>query len=408
MWEMMDRIERMFATSTDRSSWSDAALCAEVVDLAMAAERAQAELVAATAVWYARQAWTADGSCSGPAWLAEHTPMTRPAAAKLCATARLVHDHEQTAKALDVGDVTVAHVEVLAGAVRGREELYPEHEDTLLNAASSLTPDDLVTVAKRWRSLADDQLAAVDAAGAQEQRFFHVSPTFGGGRLDGFVEPTGTATLIRALDALVPPDPAGTPDPRPLSVRRADGLVMLAEQWLAAPERAGRASCTVNVVIDVDTLLAKGSLDVCDARCDLDDFGPVGRAIAARLACDAKVARIVMAGESKVLDLGRSTRVVSPELRRAVAIRDRHCQRKGCRTPAKWCDVHHIVHWLDGGETTLDNLVLLCRRHHIDHHEGGWTISRQPDGTVTTEWTTPHRYRRRRRRRQSRPGRSDL
>ncbi len=171
------------------------------------------------------------------------------------------------------GDVTVAHVEVLAGAVRRREALYPEHEDTLLNAASSLTPDDLVTVAKRWRSLADDQLAAVDAAAAHEQRFFHVSPTFGGGRIDGFVDPTGTATLICALDALVPPDPAGTPDPRPLSVRRADALVMLAEQWLAAPERAGRASCTLNVVVDVDTLLGKASLDAGGARCDLDRLG---------------------------------------------------------------------------------------------------------------------------------------
>ena len=108
----------MFGSSADRSTWSDAALCAEVIELALAAERANAELVAATAVWRARQAWTVDGSVSGPAWLAEHTPMTRPAAARLCRTARLVHDHEQTAKALDVGDVTVAHVEVLAGAVR--------------------------------------------------------------------------------------------------------------------------------------------------------------------------------------------------------------------------------------------------------------------------------------------------
>jgi len=412
MWVLMDRIERMFVSgqpiSSDRSSWSDAALCAEVIDLASAAERANARLAVAVGEWRAREAWRSYGATSGPAWLAEHTPMTRRAAARLCRTARLVHEHEQTAKALEVGDVTVAHVEVLAGAVRRREELYPEHEDTLLSAASSLPPDDLVTVAIRWRSLADDQLAAVDAAAAHEQRFFHVSETFGGGRIDGFVDPTGTATVIRALDALVPPDPAGTPDPRPLSVRRADGLVMLAEQWLDAPERAGRASFTLNLVIDVDTLLGKASLDACDARCDLDNFGPVGRAIAERLACDAKVARIVMAGKSNVLDLGRSTRVVSPELRKVVMIRDRHCQIGRCRVPAKWCDVHHIVHWLDGGETNLDNLVLLCRRHHVDHHEGGWTISRQPDGTVTTEWTTPHRHPRRRRRRQSRPGRSDL
>jgi len=405
----MDSIEHMFATSADRSQWSDAALCSEVVDLVGVVERAQAELVAAVGVWQARQAWSVDGSWSGPAWLAANTPMTRPAASRLCATARLVQAHEQTAKALDVGDVTVAHVEVLAGAVRRRESLYPEHEDTLLNAASLLTPDDLVGVARQWRSLADDQLAALDAAAAHDQRYLHVSPTFAGGRIDGFLDPTATATLIDALDALVPPDPAGTDDPRSLPVRRADALVMLAEQCLDEPERGARAPVGLNLVVDFDTLFGKASLDACGARCELDNFGPVGRAVAERLACDATVARVVMAGKSRVLELGRSTRVVSPALRKAVVLRDRHCQRQGCRVPAKWCDVHHIVHWLDGGETNLDNLVLLCRRHHVDHHEGGWTITRQPNGEITTELTSPRRRTRRRRRRsQSRPAESDM
>jgi len=405
----MDNIERMFGTSVDRSQWSVSALRAEVIELAGAAERAQAELVAAVGVWQARKAWGADGALSGPAWLATNTPMTRPAAARLCATARLVQAHEQTAKALDVGDVTVAHVEVLAGAVRHREALYPEHEDTLLAAASSLTPDDLVTAAKRWRSFADDELAALDAAAAHDQRYLHVSPTFAGGRIDGFLDPTATATLIDALDALVPPDRAGTDDPRSLSVRRADALVMLAEQWLDTPERGGRARFELNLVIDIEKLLSKASLDACGARCDLDNFGPVGRAVAERLACDATVARVVMAGESRVLDLGRSTRVVSSALRKAVVLRDRHCRRRNCRVPAKWCDVHHIVHWLDGGETKEENLVLLCRRHHVDHHEGGWRITREVDGSISTTWARPFRgTRRRRRRSQSRPERSDL
>ena len=78
-------------------------------------------------------------------------------------------------------------------------------------------------------------------------------------------------------------------------------------------------------------------------------------AIVERLACDPKLARVVMQGESRVLDLGRSTRVVSPALRKAVMLRDRHCQGRHCRVPAKWCDVHHVVHWLDGGETKEEN-----------------------------------------------------
>ena len=339
------------------------------------------------------------GSLSGPAWLAANTPMTRPAAACLCATARLVHGHEQTAKALDVGDISVAHVEVLAAAVRRREELYPEHEDTLLNAAGALSPDDLVTVARRWRSLADDQLAALDAASSHANRYLHVSPTLGGGKIDGFLDPTATATLITALDALSPPDPTDSLDPRSLSVRHADALVMLAEQWLGDPERAGRVGVTLDVVIDLETLLGNINVDACDVRCDLTNYGPVGRAIAQRLACDAKVARIVMNGKTRVLELGRSTPIVSAAFRKAVKLRDQHCQHRKCRVPAKWCDVHHIVHWLDGGETNEDNLILLCRRHHIACHEGGWQPTRARDGTITSRCEHPQRHHTRRRRR---------
>jgi hypothetical protein len=274
----------------DRSSWPDAALCADVAELARVAERANADLVQAMGPWHARAAWAEDGSLSAAAWLTANTAMTRATAVKMCATARLVHSNEQTAKALDVGDITVAHVEVLTTrAVRRREELYPEHEETLLNAAGALTPDDLVTVARRWRSLADDQLAAIDAASSHEHRYFHVSPTLGGGRIDGFLDPVATATLIAALDAHAAPDPADSLEaPRPLSVHRADALVMLAEQSLDDPDRGGRAETTLNLVVDLETLLGKVNTDICDARCDLEHYGPVGRAIAERLACDAR------------------------------------------------------------------------------------------------------------------------
>jgi hypothetical protein len=94
--------------------------------------------------------------------------------------------------------------------------------------------------------------------------------------------------------------------------------------------------------------------------------------------------------------------VVSPALRKAVIARDRHCQHPGCRVAAEWCDVHHVVHWIDGGPTDLDNLVLLCRRHHVDHHEGAWRMSRAPDGTFVATPSPTRMFTRRRRRRRRR------
>jgi len=72
----------------------------------------------------------------------------------------------------------------------------------------------------------------------------------------------------------------------------------------------------------------------------------------------------------EVLDLGRRARTVSAAQRRAVVLRDEHCVHPGCRAPADWCDVHHLVEWEHGGVTDLANLVLLCRRHHVVVHEG--------------------------------------
>jgi hypothetical protein len=81
-----------------------------------------------------------------------------------------------------------------------------------------------------------------------------------------------------------------------------------------------------------------------------------------------------------LLDLGRATRVVSPGLRRALAVRDGGCAAVGCDRPPAWTDAHHLEHWLHGGPTSLDNLVLLCRVHHRAVHEGGWHLGRDPTG----------------------------
>ena len=87
---------------------------------------------------------------------------------------------------------------------------------------------------------------------------------------------------------------------------------------------------------------------------------------------------------SQPLDIGRTTRTIPPHLRTAVILRDQHCQFPGCRQPSSVCDVHHLIHWAHGGPTSLGNLGLYCRFHHlIVIHRWGWKITRHPDGTRT-------------------------
>ena len=87
---------------------------------------------------------------------------------------------------------------------------------------------------------------------------------------------------------------------------------------------------------------------------------------------------------SQPLDLGRTTRTVPPHLRKAVILRDKHCQFHGCEQPPSVCEVHHVIPWSRGGATALGNLKLFCRfHHHIAIHRWGWTIKTHPDGTTT-------------------------
>jgi hypothetical protein len=94
-----------------------------------------------------------------------------------------------------------------------------------------------------------------------------------------------------------------------------------------------------------------------------------------RLACDAAVVAITEGPDGAVLDVGRKTRTIPSAIRRALSARDQQCRFPGCTS--RRCDAHHIEHWADGGSTRLDNLLLLCRRHHRMVHEDGWTITPQ-------------------------------
>jgi Domain of unknown function (DUF222)/HNH endonuclease len=116
--------------------------------------------------------------------------------------------------------------------------------------------------------------------------------------------------------------------------------------------------------------------------------------LTARLRTAAALLPPVLGGApTQPLDVGRTTRVVQPAQRTALAVRDGGCVFPGCDRPLSWCEAHHLVHWLDGGPTDLDNLVLVCRAHHRAVHEGGWRLQHQPDGRLTA--TPPHRPHRR-------------
>jgi hypothetical protein len=148
-------------------------------------------------------------------------------------------------------------------------------------------------------------------------------------------------------------------------------------------------------MVDVETL--RGEAAGSPGRCEMDHTGAIHPETARRLACDASVMRVVMAGTSEPLEVGRRTPVVHAALRRAVVVRDGSCRFPGCSRPHVWCDAHHIRHWAKGGGTNLTNLLLLCRPHHRLVHEGGFGLEmadgkpvfRRPDGSMILDGRAP-------------------
>jgi hypothetical protein len=199
--------------------------------------------------------------------------------------------------------------------------------------------------------------------------------------LRGHLDAVGGEKLQAALEAHVQADrPAG--DERTRAQRQGDALVQLADNVLATGQVPVLRSVKPHVAVRIDLDdLADPAIGAGAGRMG---FGSTISAARARwLACDGRISRVVFGPDGVPLDVGREARLVSGSLRRAVELRDGGCVFTGCDAPAHWSDVHHLVHWIDGGETSLDNSALLCERHHTKVHHG-FRVERQPTGRWRT------------------------
>jgi hypothetical protein len=208
---------------------------------------------------------------------------------------------------------------------------------------------------------------------ARARRLTFTDTAHGTTLINGELDAEGAALLRTALDGLSAPRPAadGTLDSRSPAQRRADALVELVGRALNADTVPASGGTRPHLVVTIpwNTLLAAG------AEPAVTSWGqPLPRGVLNRLSCDAEVTRILLDPAGSPLDVGRSTRTVPPQLRRALIVRDRGCSFPGCDRPPSWCQAHHVIPWTRDGATALHNLVLLCPHHHRTVHHDGWEI----------------------------------
>jgi hypothetical protein len=133
----------------------------------------------------------------------------------------------------------------------------------------------------------------------------------------------------------------------------------------------------VHIHTDINTLKKDGD----GAQSSIDDSANVSAETSRRLCCDASVVHWLDNHNGEPLSIGRKSRSIPPSIRRALQRRDLGCRFPGC-TCTHYVDAHHIKHWADGGETCMENLVLLCRKHHRFVHEDGFSVRAHVGGRI--------------------------
>jgi len=166
-----------------------------------------------------------------------------------------------------------------------------------------------------------------------------------------------------------------------VSQRRADAAVLMAEKSLQSEEREIATADRYQVVVSVDADELKNTEVPVDnhsrshipkKRSTVQNTGPIAKETARRIACDCSIS-VNHTSNGQPINIGRKSRVWPSAMARAIKDRDQICVWPGC-IQSRHLHIHHIKHWADGGETSVNNGACLCSHHHTLVHEGGYTI----------------------------------
>jgi Domain of unknown function (DUF222) len=367
--EAIDEIHRL-----ELDTLSDAELEELAIDVHRQLSRHLAEEARLLAAVAARRSWTADGSKSCAAWLARTTNGCRSTAAAALRLGEALEAMPLVAAALESGDVTVQHTRVFASCRRFRPDAFAEAEATLLKYALTLPFQHFVIACARWREVVDPDGAEDRAAKLYDRRhlLFHRrrdgSLEFQSGLLDpvaadAFLDELRTIERslftddwAEARSRTEPGDANLAPLRRSHAQRWADALVEMAHRSRTAPKDGKRPAPLVTVYVDYETVAGR--------LCELASGVPITPGQLLPLLTQADIERVVFGPRNRVIEVGVRQRFFTGGLRRAIELRDRHCQFPGCTEPAARCEVDHEIDYAEGGETTQENGRLYCGTHN--------------------------------------------
>ncbi|MGB5163270.1 MAG: DUF222 domain-containing protein [Thermoanaerobaculia bacterium] len=376
---MIEPIATPFSTSQNGSGPSEVdQLGDRIAELSAQIQAATYYLLVMIREFDEKSGWnTGFRSCAH--WLNWRTGLDLGAAREKVRVAKALDELPLLSKAMGCGELSYSKLRALTRVAT------PENEAELLEFARAGTAAHVEKLVRAWRRV--DRQDEVQHENRRHASRYLQAYTDDDGMvvLKARLDPEVGAAVMKALEAaeqVLYDRERETKDERgdgvPLRQRRADAIGLVAESALAGGMDRGTRAERLQVVVHVESQV----LEDPDAPgvSMLEDGTDVSAETSRRLACDS--GKIVMRrdSEGKILDVGRRTRTVPTPIRRALTVRDEGCQFPGCGL--KYCEAHHLKHWADGGETSLENLVLLCRRHHRAVHEEGYRIEGSQDGEL--------------------------
>ena len=328
--------------------------------------------------------YEAQGSVSPIDWIRHSCRMSGHAAAERVCVGEEMERLPLSTEAVAAGRIGFAHLALMARTCSALEHSPTTtgfDEAALLAQATEVSVGRFRHVCYHARHAGDPVGFAAEEAHSVEDRVLELNTGEDGYVfIRGLLDSAGGAVLRSALEPLAVK--SGAHDDRHKDRRLADALVELASYGLdsgAVPQRASQRA-HLQVTASLETLLGSPGA----AAAEMEFALPISARMVERISCDATVTRVLFGPDSAIVDVGRARRVVPGATRRALNARDKCCQWPGCERPASWTAAHHLTHWCKGGGTNLNNLILLCHRHHYMVHEGGWQIARDPDGRILT------------------------
>ena len=336
-----------------------------IAELASRIQAATYELLVMIHEFDEREGW-GQGFRSCAHWLNWRTGLAMGAAREKVRVAHALAELPRLSAAMRRGALSYSKVRALTRIATQANEVR------LLDFARCATAAHVERLVRAWRRVDRIEEAADERRRHRSRHLDTWVDEDGMLVVRGRLSPEVGAVVQRALEAAADRLYHESEDKTEVSAgqRRADALGLLAESALAADLDRGAAGDRYQVVVHVDEDVLQDGAGTGQSA--LEDGIHVPAQTARRIACDAS--RVVMrhGPDGRVLDVGRKTRTIPPAIRRALVARGHTCRFPGCS--CRHCDAHHLRHWADGGATRLDNLVLLCRRHHRAVHEEGFTV----------------------------------